>query len=129
MMNNVTVHVVPHAAQRYPTCGDWYFDTDDNLIIKVSEMGDWRYHHLVAIHEYSEAVMCRANGVTQKQVDEFDMNYEANRKPDDESENGDHIEAPYYRQHQIATGNERILAQQMGVDWVEYEKAIGKLFE
>jgi hypothetical protein len=40
----------------------------------------------------------------------FDKAYEAKRKPDDDSEPDDDLKAPYYRQHQTATGIERLLA-------------------
>lgn len=73
--------------------------------------------------------MCAANGVSQAIVDEFDMQYEANRKPGDESEPGDQKDAPYFVQHGISIGIERIAATQMGLSWPEHESAIGKLFE
>ena len=46
----VTVHVVPHAEQRYPTSGDWQWK-DGGLVVTVSDLGDHRFNLLVAAHE------------------------------------------------------------------------------
>lgn len=83
---------------------------------------------LVAVHELVEVLLCDANGFFQNTVDDFDMEYEKNRKPGDESEPGDDPKAPYHRQHCIATGVERILAAELGVNWKEYEDCINALF-
>lgn len=125
----IVIKSIPHATHRYPTCGDWFYDDDGTLNILVSEEMPKESQQLVALHELAECLMCAANGVTQKIVDDFDMTYEANRKPGDESEPGDQKDAPYFSQHGLATGIERIIATQMGVSWIEHEAAIGKLFE
>jgi DNA polymerase elongation subunit (family B) len=54
----------------------------------------------------------------------FDKAYEARRKRDDDSEPGDDPKAPYYRQHQIATAVERLLAVELGVDWGAYDREV-----
>lgn len=125
---NIVIKSIPHKSHRYPTCGDWWFE-DDTLQIRVSEEMPEKSQQLVVLHELAEVLMCQANGITQETVDHFDMNFEANRHPDDESEPGDHADAPYADQHGLATAIERIAATQMGVNWLEHEKAIGKLFE
>lgn len=125
----IVIESIPHSSQRYSTCGDWFFDKDGTLHILVSEEMPGRSQQLVALHELAEVIMCQANAVTQEQVDEFDMAFEKNRKPGDESEPGDHADAPYNVQHGLATAIERIAATQMGVNWLEHEKAVGDLFE
>ena len=125
----INIKVIPHSEQRYQTCGDWYYDTDKSLQIRVSRMEDERYEFLVALHELVEVKLCEWCGVTQKQVDDFDMEFEKNRAPDDNSEPGDSPRAPYKLQHCIATGVERIVAAAMNVDWASYESAINALFE
>jgi hypothetical protein len=131
----ILIETIPHSEQRYPTCGDWTFlqppfvaPGELGISIKVSELGDWRMEACVAIHEAVEVLMCKQNGVSQEAVDEFDMAYEKARKEGDESEPGDDAKAPYYKQHQIATGVERILAAELGLDWNTYENKIGSLF-
>lgn len=123
---NVTIKIIPHAEQRYPTCGDWFYD-GDNLEIRVSKMSDWRYELLVVVHELVEVVLCEHAGVTQQVVDQFDMDYEKNRPPGDNSEPGDDPKAPYRYEHCIASGIERVLAAVLGVTWRDYEMEIDNL--
>lgn len=125
---NIIIKSIPHKQHRYPTCGDWWFE-EGTLHIRVSEELPKKCQELVVLHELAEVLMCQANGVSQESVDHFDMNFEANRHPDDESEPGDHPDAPYNVQHRLATAIETIAAAQMGVNWLEHEKEIGKLFE
>jgi hypothetical protein len=130
----VVIRSVLYKNQRYNTCGDWYesdyysFETGAQraLEITVSELPDRREMFLVAIHELIEAFLCECAGVTEQAVDQFDYGFEQMRVPSD-GEPGDQITAPYYRQHQIATGIERILAAEAGVDWLTYEQHIKEL--
>ena len=124
---NVVIHTIPHEQQRYPTVGDWLWQPNGDLTIKVSELGDWRMEMLVAIHELVEVLKCRHDGIMQSDVDRFDMEFEKNRKPDDDSEPGDSPLAPYKKQHCLATGIERIMASELGLDWKEYDDKIMSL--
>jgi hypothetical protein len=123
-MNKITLESIPHNEQRYPTAGDWYFDINDpkHLIIRVSNMGNWKYETLIAIHELVEVTLCAVGGISQAMVDNFDLKYEG-----DYDEPGDDPKAPYAGPHCIATGVERILAAVMGVSWAKYEEAINNL--
>lgn len=123
----IIIEDIPHAAHRYPTVGDWYWDTDGDLHVKVSRCGDKRYERLLMIHELVEALTCDLDGVSQAAVDKFDMEFEQHRHPDDESEPGDNPEAPYRKQHCLATGMERILAGIWGVRWSDYEQTLNSL--
>jgi hypothetical protein len=123
----IVIESIPHAEQRYPTCGDYRRDSDGTLHIKVSELPDNRYMLLVAIHELIEQVLSEQAGITNEQIDAFDFAYEAKRQAGDDSEPGDSIDCPVYKQHQFATGIEKILAAELGVDWVEYEKCVNAL--
>lgn len=125
----INVESIPHSTHRYSTCGDWWFDADGTLQIRVSQEMPVESQELVVLHELAEVIMCKANGVTQKQVDDFDMGFEKNRKPGDDSEPGDHKDAPYHDQHKLATIIEVIASVQMHKSWTEHEEAIGKLFE
>jgi hypothetical protein len=124
---NIKIDIIDHKKQRYDTVGDWYYDANGTLHIHVSKLADGRHEHLVAIHELVEALLCEEAGVDEEDVTAFDLVYEANRKAGDTSEPGDSVAAPYYKQHQIATGMEKILAAQMHVDWNSYERDINQL--
>jgi len=121
----ITIETVPHKEQRYPTVGDWFYDECGDIVIRVSHLKDWRHEMLVAVHELVELLACKQDGVRQEDVDRFDMDYEKNRRPGDlTSEPGDDPNAPYADQHCLATGIERILAQQLGVKWSDYADEI-----
>jgi hypothetical protein len=124
---NIHVEIIPHEDQRYETVGDWFYDDNNNLQIRVSKLSDWRRECLIAVHELVEVLKCQYDGVTQKQVDDFDIAYENARKEGDFSEPGDDPSAPYVQQHCLATGIERILAAELGVNWKEYEDELEAL--
>jgi hypothetical protein len=132
---NITLDVIPHETQRYPTVGDWQWE-GDTLKIRVSAMGNQQYETLVGIHEMIEALRCLQWGVDPLKVDAFDIAYEEARKANQElapcgcefmDEPGDDIHAPYHVPHQEATTIERVLATFWGVKWHEYEAAIEAL--
>jgi len=126
-MLDIHIKTVKHSKQRYPTVGDWLWH-GQTLTIFVSEMCNWRTESLIAIHELVEALLCKDQDVTQKEVDAFDMEYESARRPDDwVSEPGDDPTAPYHEQHKFATVIERLLCMELGVKWHEYEKLIQEL--
>jgi len=134
----IVIETIPHQDQRYPTCGDWFYGPDGTLHIKVTQLSDWRHEALIAVHELVEVLCCKHRGISQEQVDAFDMAYEAkrdNKLKDPEypeeakwiltaEEPGDHTDAPYRSEHCAATGVERMLAALMEVPWSLYENEI-----
>jgi hypothetical protein len=82
---------------------------------------------LVAVDELIECLLCDERGITDKEVTAFDTAYEASRKEGDISEPGDDLRAPYYKEHQFATELEHELADELEVNWHEYEDAIFSL--
>ena len=125
-MTKITIEVIPHSQQRYETAGDWQWD-GENLSIKVSDMGDWRYNAAVAVHELVEVLLCKNDGVAQEAVDKFDIEFEKNRTAGDMSEPGDDPTAPYHRQHCFATSVERMLIAALGIPWKQYDDAVNAL--
>jgi hypothetical protein len=120
MSLTITISTIPHKNQRYDTVGDWQF-IDDILVVRVSDLGDWRMEYLVADHEVREALLCRHRGITEKQVDEFDFAWKG------EGELGDDLLCPCRKEHFFATSIERLTAAELGVDWAEYEAEIDSL--
>jgi hypothetical protein len=137
----IVIETIPHDQHRYPTVGDWFYDPDGTLHIKVSELSDWRHEALIAVHELVEVLCCRHRSVSQERVDEFDKQFEADREkqlkdpeiPEEAkcliaiSEPGDQIQAPYRTEHCFATGVERLLASFLDVPWGEYEAKLEAL--
>lgn len=122
-IKKISIEFIPHREQRYPTVGDWFF-RDDELVIRVSDLHNWKYNAAIAVHELVEVLLCASDGVTQLSVDNFDTNFELNREEKNFDEPGDDPDAPYHKQHGIATGVERILIAQFGENWSRYEKRV-----
>lgn len=123
---NIKISTIPHKEQRYPTCGD-YFNDGDSVQFKISQMDNQDYEFLVTTHELIEHHLITKKGIKIEDIDAFDKNFEEKRSATNESEPGDDKRAPYYQEHQIATGIERVLAAILDVDWTEYEEAIDDL--
>jgi hypothetical protein len=126
---SVVIEEIPHKEQRYPTVGDWKPPTRARrpAKIRVSRMKDWRYTFLVAFHELIEYALCKQHGITDEEVVDFDLQFEAEREaglhPND-AEPGDDPRAPYRKEHRFATRKEREMAKELGVKWLSYEKAV-----
>ena len=123
----IYIEFIPHALQRYDTCGDYRTEVcgyeDARYVqtrISVSLMPDKRWMLLVAIHELIEWALCDQAGISNEDIDAFDICGAGHAIALDNLEPGDDIRAPYYRQHQVATGIERILAAELRVDWAAY---------
>jgi len=123
----IQLRTIPHLSQRYETVGDWEIAPNGDILISVSDMGNEDYSFLVAIHEAIEVWLCRKRGISQEAVDDFDIAYEKKRSEGDVSEPGDHPDAPYRKEHQFATRIERLLAEELGVDWEHYDSTVVNL--
>lgn len=131
-MLSITIRVIPHLEQRYPTVGDYIIDrTGRGIQIFVSDMNNWRYEALVAIHELVEVlVACFHNDIQEEDITRFDIQFEKERERNLQSkdaEPGDDARAPYRREHFLATTVERIVALALGVDWKLYDETVVSL--
>jgi hypothetical protein len=118
----IDLHTIPHDKQRYKTLGDWYYGGGGLLLIRASQVGDQDYEFLLLLHELVEAWLCRKRGISEKDVDSFDLAYAGEGEP------GDDPKAPYYKEHLFATQIEKMMAAELGVDWNEYELELEKFF-
>lgn len=131
----IVIESIPHASQRYPTCGDWFIDAEGTLQIKVSEEMGADSCFLVAVHEWIECYLAMRRGVTVQEVDDFDVAYEkAHReggtiegKRLDESEPGYDPKCPVFKEHGLATGIETILCAEMGIPWSVHNSTVEAL--
>lgn len=137
------LRVIPHKKQRYPTVGDYneykgsfvlWGESHKMVDFTVSRMKDRRCCWLVFLHEIIEWTICKLTKVSMKSIDKFDMEYEKNRGSDKtpcgcryRAEAGDDRHAPYFYAHLTATECERRIAEALGVDWKEYNKAVEAL--
>ncbi len=124
----VTIEKVADTEMPYDTVSDWRYD-GATLIIRYVNLGNSNFELLLVHHEMDEAIICKKQGVTVAQVDEFDEEFERTRLPDDtESEPGDEPDAPYHFAHTTAEALERSLALALGVKWGDYMIAIEDAF-
>ena len=124
----INIETIPHGEQRYPTVGDYWDDPDGVVQVRVSDMKDWRYEALVAIHELIEMFLTKARDIPEQSISEFDIKFEKSREEGlVAGEPGDHVHAPYRREHFFATNLERLLSSELGVDWFEYDRDVDAL--
>ena len=125
-MNKITIEFIPHKEQRLPGSigGDWYFDSDDNLVIKVSDMKDWRYNFLLAMHEMNEAILCKNAGITTEMVDADELKSSPTDNPDSFS---GYPGSCYQNQHNDALALEWLMSRLLDVNWEKYGKAFSSL--
>ena len=112
---NIHIQFIKNEDQRYDTWGDWQYTPTGDLIISVSrdipELPTEEHQVLVALHELIEVLLCRKRGITQQQVDNFDMTHE-----DCEGEVGDLTGSPYQKEHRFAMIIEHLMAHELGIE-------------
>ncbi len=123
---NLHYRTIPHGQQRYPTVGDYWFEKD-GWEFRVSDMGNEDYEFLVLIHELVEQRLAAKHNIPEPSIAAYDKVYEASRDERSLAEPGDNKDAPYYAEHQAATGIERIVAVLLGVDWNDYNNTVENL--
>ncbi len=112
------IKTIPHRAQRYDTLGDYWADASGISNVRVTELGDWRYEFLVAIHELIELALTRQRGISEPSIMAFDMAFTGKGEP------GDNDSAPYRCEHRFAENIERLVCAELGIHWRDYERAL-----
>lgn len=133
-MFKLRIETVPHKEQAYETLGDYGFDVDGGMWIKVSDLGDWRYEFLIAIHEAIEFSLLKARGIEDpgKYTEAFDVIWEERLRFDDigklVDEPGFDPRSPYIIDHTIADLVEHALLGKLGVDPMKYDEAMESVY-
>ena len=123
----IKIKTIPHANHRYETVGDYWVDDEGTKYIVVSDMGNEDYELLVAIHELIEQHLCLKRGIKEREITDFDIEFEKNRPEGNTDEPGDAPDAPYRKEHFFATNIERLISEQLGVDWKTYDDTVNSL--
>ena len=119
---------INHNKHRYETVGD-YFPKGKEWFFKVSKMNS-KYEFLVLIHELTEWFLTQQRGIKEKDITKFDEKFEKERSlglHTDEEEPGFADDCPYRNEHAFATKIEKILADELEVNWKEYDNAVMSL--
>lgn len=121
-MIQINLKTIPHKEHRYETVGDYWLDLETHTWeVRVSNMNNWKYEFLVAIHELIEYALTLDRRIPEDLITSFDISFQGEGEP------GDSPDAPYHKEHVYATAVEKSLAEQLGVDWEAYEKVIESL--
>ena len=126
----IHIKTVPYDTMRYSTCGDYFYDQDGVLQIRVVELGNDKYETMIAIHELVEERLTKWKGIPEQQITDFDLFYEMRRKQGlvtEDSEPGFDNSSPYQKEHTLATGIEMMLCAYAGLSWFDYEQQINSL--
>lgn len=129
-MIHINIKSIPQEKQRYETVGDYWYDDDGVLQVRVTEMGNTMYETLVIIHELTEELLTKHRGLTEQEIMDFDLYYEKRREQGlvpELSEPGFSNEAPYLREHTLATAIEMQIAAMAGISWTDYDRTINEL--
>lgn len=130
-MKKIDIKFIPQSEHKYTTIGYWTFDEKTGeLIITVSLMTDWRYMIAVVFHEMKEAAWCIAHGITQKECDDFDDEFEKlyeSGKVQLSQEPGEDSKCPYYIGHMLGEADEALVVSLLGASWVGYLKETNAL--
>ena len=121
----IVIETKKTAEMRYDTVGDWFYEERyvyelgqnvRTLVIQVDEdTAGMEEQFLIALHELIEVKLCELAGISQAQVDHFDMEVFPDVCQDPEAEPGDHPSAPYRTQHRFAMLIEHLMAREMGL--------------
>jgi len=128
MQKQIIIDFIPAENQRLRgNVGDFFYDENGVLHIRVTDMGNTLYERLVAIHELCEVTMTEDKGITEEEIQAFDEMFFAEGADDmhhETKEPGWDVRSPYYYEHGISENIERQIALHCGVIWEEYEHAI-----
>lgn len=113
----IHLRTVNHRDHRYNTVGDYYFDANI-MVVNVSKIGNRDYEFLVAIHEIIECYLADSRGIKEQDITSFDLQHTG------DGEAGDEKDCPYRREHFFSETVERLLANELGVNWNDYELAL-----
>lgn len=109
---------------RYASIDDWTdpLILDDGLMLpfQVADMKNVDYNFLVLLHALVEQYLCYRHGIKDETVTKYDMEHLDSDDP------GNNFDAPYQKEHLVATDVESKVANALGINWVKYEEAISK---
>lgn len=126
----IHIKTIPQEKQRYKTVGDYWYDGEGILQIRVSDMGNEFYETMVVIHELIEEALTKKRGLTEPEIMAFDEAFERARAMGlrtPEEEPGFSNDAPYLREHTLATSVEMMMCALAGESWADYDRFVMNL--
>lgn len=103
----IEVRILPQI--RNNQLGDYYY-YDDTLIFEIKDTGNPIHNKLILIHEIIEESLTNYKDISELEISKFDIENPELDEP------GDSINAPYHREHIIASAVENILCMYLGIN-------------
>jgi hypothetical protein len=127
----IHIKTIPDSMMRLPGgVGDYWYDREGVLQVRVVDMQNEFYEKMVVIHELIEESLTKKRGLSEPDIQAFDEYYEQRRAmglvPED-SEPGFDENAPYVREHTLATSVEMQMCAMAGISWSEYDHYVMNL--
>lgn len=116
-LREIKIRTKPYKDMRYPTVGDWQEKRGVIQITVAKELG-LVSGLAMALHEIVEKVKCDMTGVTEQQVDEWDMSHLLTDDP------GLDPDAPYHEQHLSGEAMERAACVIFNLPWKKHCKIV-----
>lgn len=112
VIRHIVIEAKKQAEMRYDTLGDWFVRGTGDLVIQAVGIDPLNHDEafLIALHELIEAKLCQKRGITQAQVDAFDLEFKGEGEP------GDEWNCPYGWEHRQAMLIEHIMANFLGIN-------------
>ncbi len=105
---DICIQVIPHKAQRYDTCGDYWEDDNGNWQVRISKT-KWKDESCTLLHELVEMILTIHHKVSWAEIDRFDMSNQELQDP------GSCKKAPYHKEHMAAIKVEGLMSLSMGI--------------
>jgi hypothetical protein len=128
-LSKISIEFIPHKDHKFTTIGHW-FEDEFGAHIQISQELKWEFRIAVLFHELIEYSMCREEGITTKECDDFDALFEIEYEQGvwlKSVEAGFDKRCPYRKGHVWGSRFERLVIWLLGVSWVEYTEACDKL--
>ena len=110
--------------------GDYWYDDEGVLQVRVVELGDSFLETCVAVHEIVEEALTKKRGLLEPDIQAFDEYHDQRQKMGlvpEAAEAGFDPAAPYRNEHAFATGVELGMCALAGVSWKEYGDKINAI--
>jgi hypothetical protein len=99
-----------------------YWETENEMVFQILDCGNPFYSLAILIHELQEKFEKDAAGISDAEVDTFDLSHPESNDP------GWLEDAPYRKQHAHGDVMERMSIALSGNDWIDYEKCLDSFY-
>ena len=122
---HIKVRIVDLKDQLYPTLGD-YYKHGNTMNFLITDVKNPDFHDLIFLHEYIEYILTNKRGITIKEITEYDLEWENRYEQhlNKAEEPGDELDAPYHKEHEFAKKIEKLVCEELGYTWEEYDNYV-----